>query len=64
MRCIYCGRLTDFNEAYTCNECMEKIAKINERAYLLSLLTDAYPYVASVKLREKIETVIFAKERP
>lgn len=43
---------------------MEKIAKINERAYLLSLLTDAYPYVASVKLREKIETVIFAKERP
>lgn len=64
MKCMYCGRLTDFNETYTCGECKKEIAKINERAYLLSLLTEAYPFVANVKLREKIESIVFVKESP
>lgn len=61
MYCIYCGRLADYDETRACRECKHKIAVINQRAYLLSLLKEAYPHVSSIRLRKKIEAV-FQKE--
>ena len=59
MRCVYCGRLSDFHDTRTCAECRERLARINERVYLICLLQEAYEHVADIRLREKIERVIF-----
>lgn len=58
MICIYCGRLADYDETHTCRECKEKIATINQRAYLLSLLNEACPYIPNMRLRRKIEAAL------
>ena len=39
--------------------CRAEIARNNERVYFLSLLSEAYHYVTDIRLREKIEAVVF-----
>jgi len=56
--CVYCGRLCDFDETHTCEDCKIRIAKINERVYLICLLSEAYAYIPDISLREKIEAII------
>jgi hypothetical protein len=58
MYCIYCGRICDYHDSRTCNECRAEIARNNERVYLIILLLEAYPYISSIPLREKIEALI------
>ena len=64
MKCIYCGRLCDFDPTHSCNECRIRVARNNERVLLLSLLSEAYPYVTSILLREKIEKVMYPENLP
>ena len=59
MFCIYCGRVCDFDESHVCQWCKIKIAKNNDKVKIFSLLAEAYPYVTDIKLRERIEAVIF-----
>jgi hypothetical protein len=56
--CIHCGRLCAWNDAHTCPDCSQALVKQNEMQYVLGLLSDAYPEVANIPLREKIEAVL------
>jgi hypothetical protein len=62
MYCIYCGRLGDFDEHIFCEECRIKVAKNNERVYLICLLLEVYPYISDIRLREKIESVVSPRQ--
>lgn len=59
MYCIYCGRLCDFQDDYTCKECKERITRVNQRVYIISLLAECYPYIPDIALRIKVEAIIF-----
>jgi predicted amidophosphoribosyltransferase len=58
MYCILCNRLVDFSEYGICCCCMRSIERINERAYVLSLLKEAYEYITDIKLLDKIDKVL------
>ena len=61
MKCLHCGFLCDFHESLICVTCRRKVDEVNRRVYILSLLSEAYPFVTDVHLREKIEDVIFTR---
>lgn len=59
MLCIFCGRICDMHPSHTCVECQKEIDRNNERVYILSLLKEAYEEVYTIRLREKIERILY-----
>lgn len=59
MYCMRCGGICDPHPSKFCVNCRAEIARNNERVYILSLLKEAYQYVPEIRLREKIEAIVF-----
>jgi len=59
MFCIYCGRLGDYHDSHACQICRNNIANNNRQAYIISLLAEAYNEVQTIRLRKKIEDILF-----
>lgn len=58
MYCIYCHKLCDYRPSHVCEICERKVRINNTSVAIKALLKEAYQYVPSIRLREKIEKVI------